>query len=515
MFRHLRRCHKEVELSSEQTSEPASQTDFTDALLMMIVRDYEPLNVVEKKGFKDLMRICCPQFSLPTRETLTSILLPKIYKEYAVKLKKKLQQTGLKIALTADCWSSIAVKSYLTTSIHFIDDWKLYSLVLDVSEFKGSHTSTRIQQRLVGLLNHWEISKNMVSTYTTDNASDITAAVTLLSSIHVPCFAHTLHLSIRPVLFEIEELNGIITQVKIIVQHYHHSPLASDALKAIQQYHYGKSISLIQEVKTRWNSLYSMLLSIERIKDAVITDLVERDLASSLPSERSWLIINQLILLLKHFNFVSDTVCGETYVTISMVIPAINTLQKHLQNPVTLEELDLITKTRQLVLEDLNMRLRNQPQVLYLAAFLDPRFKSLDWTTSDGKTLLLNKLKAEVNKIKLTGLVPKIKKECELFWGINAHAEEDDASVEIECYLQDQKEASRTSNPLMWWKAHEDSYPRLAVLAKVYLAIQATSAKSERTFSACGTIMTPERSRLEPDVLNQLIFLNKNMDFLT
>ena len=65
--------------------------------------------------------------------------------------------------------------------------------------------------------------------------------------------------------------------------------------------------------------------------------------------------------------------------------------------------------------------------------------------------------------------------------------------------------------PLAWWKTNEHIYPLLAKVAKKYLCICATSCASERLFSTAGNIVTPARSLLEPEKVNQLVFLAKNM----
>lgn len=72
--------------------------------------------------------------------------------------------------------------------------------------------------------------------------------------------------------------------------------------------------------------------------------------------------------------------------------------------------------------------------------------------------------------------------------------------------LQDLEE-----DPLDWWKENQQSYPLLATVAKKYLCICATSCASERLFSTAGNIVTPARSLLEPEKVNQLVFLAKNM----
>ncbi len=67
-------------------------------------------------------------------------------------------------------------------------------------------------------------------------------------------------------------------------------------------------------------------------------------------------------------------------------------------------------------------------------------------------------------------------------------------------------------NPLEWWKIHSSNYPLLAVFAKRFLSVCATSSPSERLFSSSGNIVSPTRMKLSPDKVNMLTFLSKNLD---
>ena len=64
------------------------------------------------------------------------------------------------------------------------------------------------------------------------------------------------------------------------------------------------------------------------------------------------------------------------------------------------------------------------------------------------------------------------------------------------------------SNPLLWWKNRAETFPRLSKLARYYLAIQATSAPSERVFSLANMIISRLRTRLDPETAGALVFLN-------
>ena len=64
--------------------------------------------------------------------------------------------------------------------------------------------------------------------------------------------------------------------------------------------------------------------------------------------------------------------------------------------------------------------------------------------------------------------------------------------------------------PLQWWSENEKKYPRLAIIAKRVLSVPATSVPSERIFSSAGLIVTKLSNRLSPEIVDHIIFLNKN-----
>ena len=67
------------------------------------------------------------------------------------------------------------------------------------------------------------------------------------------------------------------------------------------------------------------------------------------------------------------------------------------------------------------------------------------------------------------------------------------------------------SNPLYWWKERSPKYPHLAQLARGYLAIWATSVRSERVSSTAGNMVSKQRSSLKPENVNHLVFWAKNL----
>lgn len=83
------------------------------------------------------------------------------------------------------------------------------------------------------------------------------------------------------------------------------------------------------------------------------------------------------------------------------------------------------------------------------------------------------------------------------------------AETEVKSFLGDNP-APLDVNPVNWWKTNMERFPRLAKLARQYLCIPGTSVPSERVFSAAGLTVNRLRTRLTPEHVDMLIFLNKN-----
>jgi len=68
------------------------------------------------------------------------------------------------------------------------------------------------------------------------------------------------------------------------------------------------------------------------------------------------------------------------------------------------------------------------------------------------------------------------------------------------------------NNPLDWWKLHEGKFPTLEVLARKFLAIQASSAPSERIFSQASLLLSAKRTRMKPKIAGKALFVKQNWE---
>ena len=71
----------------------------------------------------------------------------------------------------------------------------------------------------------------------------------------------------------------------------------------------------------------------------------------------------------------------------------------------------------------------------------------------------------------------------------------------------------RSHCPLRWWKHYNSKFKMLAILARHFLAVQATSAPSERVFSHASLIISNRRNRLNSTWAGWLLYVGENIDW--
>lgn len=102
----------------------------------MIVRDLQPLSIVEDEGFKGFVRALDPKYKLPGRKKLTEVHLVKMFSDCKGKVLEALQDAS-SVVLTTDMWTSLSTEAYLTVTCHIIQNWQMKEFVLETHTFHG------------------------------------------------------------------------------------------------------------------------------------------------------------------------------------------------------------------------------------------------------------------------------------------------------------------------------------------------------------------------------------------
>ena len=129
---------------------------------------------------------------------------------------------------------------------------------------------------------------------------------------------------------------------------------------------------LCQEVSTRWNSTYYMSQRLNEQRRAIISVLPDTTCSTELTISQ-WNIIQQLVLLLKSFEeFSQEFEHADAY--ISLIIPGIMILCKHVSKPVTDDESRSVKKVCEGLAISLNTRFScvESWELHSMATLLDP-----------------------------------------------------------------------------------------------------------------------------------------------
>lgn len=495
-------------------------------LLIMITKDYQPLSIVENKGFLEYSRQLQPLYQPPSRKRLSYEILPKQYTESVSALKAVLHNVK-NIAITTDIWTSDSTRAYTTVTAHFVSDNKLCARVLATKEILGSHTGEHIAEVLTTILNDWNIF-NKIVTVVSDNAANVKKAIKEhLQKHHHPCIAHTLNLSVTDALSDNKKLSQILKKCRALVGHFKYSALASDKLRAVQQQMNLPILKVKQDVPTRWNSCFLMIQRLSQIKDPLCVAVTNLQKSPEFLDADEWKVLDDCIDVLKSANDLTNILSAENYPTISLIIPLIRGFQFTLKNVNTQTEVGEILRKK--LLDTVTRRLGTfeLDKIVAKACFLDPRFKKIafgseenannaqEWVTEE-----LNQLAAfRQNQITLDQppeITPETQKYDTDIWSnfdkklSEVKTSSTPASMVVLMITQylEMPPLDRKNNPLEFWSKHKCILPELYELAVKYLCVPSTSVPSERVFSKTGQLTNSRRNKLSPKNLDQIVFLN-------
>lgn len=217
----------------------------------------------------------------------------------------------------------------MTITCHYITDAdrkKMCSAVLQTRVMEERHTAENLAAVLTSAVEEWGLTGKIMACVH-DNASNITVANQhLLEWESVPCFAHTLQLAINDG-FKAQAMHHLIGACNRLVSHFHHSTVATAALKKKQELQQLPCHKLIQSCKTRWNSVSDMM---ERLHEqrwaitAVLSDRTVTKLADARTLEltdASWSTLEDILPVLESLKTATTALCSESCVSVSMVYP--------------------------------------------------------------------------------------------------------------------------------------------------------------------------------------------------
>ena len=169
----------------------------------------------------------------------------------------------------------------------------------------------------------------------------------------------------------------------------------------------GRSLKLIKDICTRWNSTLYMLQRCLLLKNAINHVLAESKYANLVPTGEQWLAVEKLCALLKPFQIATDFLQGEIYPTLGSVSRIVTTLVQGLQGAMPPVHWQLRERWSDLpIIVQQSIRL-----LLCMGAITHPGHKSLSWLNSADKNRIVQQLKTEM--INVLGVNPATAEEDE------------------------------------------------------------------------------------------------------
>lgn len=305
-----------------------------------------------------------------------------------------------------------------------------------------------------------------------------------------------------------------IKECKSLVTYFKHSSLNSKLEK-----------SLKQEVETRWNSKLEMLESINDQFEEISDILSERDELNRIEKIDSN-VLEVLVNFLKKFREASDFLEGSKYPTLHMVLPWYKTLKDHCK--VNISDNDILIQIKSVV-ETVMLNKLKIENIHKIAVFFDPRMKQLKILEQSDALWVKNQIRNQCNSLispiineesddsintvqeRPPKKLRKKSKETTDFSQYYDSSSEEEGDDEVDQYLKLKSPKDKDLDVLQWWKDHKNEFPALAVLCAYYLSIPASSASSEREFSATGQTINERRTNLNPETVDSILILHSSL----
>lgn len=295
------------------------------------------------------------------------------------------------------------------------------------------------------------------------------------------------------------------------------------------------------DVKTRWNSTYSMIEHAIRLKagltvtmQAMYDEIAAKARRSQTNDEHEqqfmqiteehWKQFEDICLLLEPLNDATEILSGGNYPTLNMVVPAYNLLLDHLEKLAfpPLPSSTIYTESANMVdaAKSTFMKLHKyydiSSELCTISTVLDPRLK-LQFYANDtsGDAEVPAEIRTYVNQFYARYAEssvpsssihrPKRSKFAEKMYQQTTGAIR---QSELTTYLSEPvMENGEQFDILDYWRTNSSRFPNLSRMAWDYLAIPGTSTPSERAFSGGRPLVTDFRCSLKAETITACMLL--------
>lgn len=432
-------------------------------------------------------------------------------------------------------------------------------IVVEITPFKQSHHATFVESVLNDqILRIPYRHDRLLITAVTDSASVMIKATNDAVNVdeHVRCIAHLINNACEAGFKE--ALKQLVAKCKELAAATHKSSKTCNLIRQVCQDVNISYKKIIQPVKTRWNSMAMTMESILKLREALqrIEKSGDRDsstvkkLVKAIPTTAQFEALEALAPHLDRIKMFSERLTADKKPTIHLVISVLVSFQA-MKSTNTVA--DNFLKAFQNYLSEKASNCGRNVALWRIGAFLHPKFKGsilhyreagaavlTDQLYQETKLDIIQRVQTQLDKDAAergppapaaTPQPPPLEKNIsEKNWfAIEDYLKDvdlvefgtpsvsdtavPDIRKELDIYLfKLPKPAESDCDILSFWKSNESVTPLLAKLARAILCIPASSASSERLFSAAGKIITPQRTNISAARAQELIYISENYE---
>ncbi|KAG2464136.1 uncharacterized protein LOC120537939 [Polypterus senegalus] len=534
------------------------------ALENMIIETGCPLGFVDQPAFRSLISCLDSKFKMPGSAKLNRLLVAKWQR--SVQHLKALLASARRVTICFGVWSKPnCTSSFLGISACFFDPGSHCSrhVVLRVVALPHPHTGDHLADAIDTCLHEWDIVKEKVLMIVSDNGSNMTKAIRLMSERDITdetdteddidqqeegvdseteeasllpealpyrrmkCVSHTLH-SVVKVAYKFYD--GIITKARQLVGRVRKSGIVMEKLQNAA----GKVP--IWDNATRWKSTYAMIKRLLELRPLLDEVLDEVQMDSLLAAD--WTRLEELAHLLEPFCCHTDLLQTNA-MSLSLAFPSILDLQCHLQSSPAAKTLTraMLSSMHERFQAVLDPKADDFCALPAASCLLDPTVAvallSLEMSAvrSAAKDFVVSEVlrhsassSADSHDTVTEAITPALKRFPFLSTKLaQASSRSPGLGVsvqdQLDQYLVEVQHFSGTLTALQYWQQKSSTYSLLAPVAEDLICVPASEAFIERVFSLCDYLCDGRRCnmnrslemraclKLNSDVLAQTGFL--------
>uniref|UniRef100_A0A5B6ZQB3 Putative zinc finger BED domain-containing protein DAYSLEEPER n=1 Tax=Davidia involucrata TaxID=16924 RepID=A0A5B6ZQB3_DAVIN len=500
-----------VKKPQSQPKTPQVDLDHLNWLLIKwLILASLPSSTLEEKWLANSFKFLNPSIQLWPGEKFQAVFR-EVFRSMREDVRATLEQVSYKVSITLDFWTSYEQIFYMSVTCQWIDEnWSFQRVLLDICHIPCPCGGAEIYHTLVKVLKMYNIENRVLSCTHDNSPNAVHACHTLKEDMdslkvepfcYVPCAARTLNSIINDGL---RTTKSVISKIREFVLEMNASlEIFEDFIQFTTAYQEG-SWKFPLDASARWSGNYQMLDVVRKASKSMETVIrkYEETLGSRMllnSAEKN--AVNIMHAYLDPFYKTTNNICTNKVPTIGLVLFFMDHISETIaacrdsrHSPDWLKNAaeDMATKARNYNEQVCNI-------FTYMTAILDPRIKVELIPESLNSENYLEEARTHFMRNYSTSHFPSMTS------GYGAHELDDGGSVsfaeeiarkkrratmssatdELTQYLSEPP-APIPTDVLDWWKVNSTRYPRLSVMARDFLAIQATSVAPEELFCSKG-----------------------------